>query len=453
MKVVETWQTQQQDDSAVMQPEIDRAVAHLWILTDTPPTVHVVEGKGLSIGRSGGDCEVRIEDRKMSRRHARFERGIAGWHLQDLGSRNRGFVNGRGYGVGERVPLSDGAVVRLADTLAVFRDAPLAFDDRHRSPVFPGISSTAVAVRRRIEGLASATGHVLILGETGTGKERVARAIGETRAPHPFVALNCAELTGELARGELFGVVAGAYTGARPKPGLVDEAGEGVLFLDEIGELPLDVQADLLRFLEDGSYRPLGATELRRSNARLLAATNVDLDRAVHLGRFRRDLLARLRASHPPLELPALRDRREDILGWTQLFLREQDREPGDANPWEVGALECLLLFPWPENLRELNRVVGHAAAQADGFPCGKQYLSEEIRAVRTQLRPGGDEPVQEPEALPPRPDPTEAEIRETLTRVHGIARRAAADMGIDRRKLYRLCKRFGIDIESFREK
>jgi DNA-binding NtrC family response regulator len=299
--------------------------------------------------------------------------------------------------------------------------------------------------------------------------------IGEQRAPHPFVTLNSAELSRELARSELFGHVRGAYTHATAnRPGLVDKAGDGVLFLDEIGELSLDVQAELLRFLEDGSYRPVGSTELRHSNARVVAATHVDLDRAVQNNRFRRDLLARLRASNEPLELPPLRERREDILGWTQLFFRELAREPG-TTPWTVGALECLLLYPWTENLRELHRVVGHAAEQSPAFPCGTEHLPAKLRAHRGTLRaPAGGGPIEEPTPAndpaprwdqprsdPPRsdppaidlpiPDPTRVEIEEALRKTAGRMRTAAQLLSIDRRKLYRLCDNFSIDYKLYR--
>ena len=181
---------------------------------------------------------------------------------------------------------------------------------------------------------------------------------------HPFVTLNCAQLNREMARSELFGQVRGAFTNAlSTRPGVVGLAGEGALFLDEIGDLSLDVQAELLRFLEDGSHRALGSTDLRKSSVRVIAATNVDLDEAVHQGRFRRDLLARLRATNMPLTLPPLRERREDILGWTQLFFRLRGREPG-TRTWTAGALECLLLHPWQGNLRELLAVVNFAAGQ-----------------------------------------------------------------------------------------
>jgi DNA-binding NtrC family response regulator len=451
MKVLETWQTEQQDDSAVGFTELDHAIAHVRILTGrSPHSVHVFPSKGTSIGRVGGDCDVVIDDGRMSRRHARIERSAAGWQLQDLGARNRGFVDGRGYGAGERIALIDGAVLRLGDTLMVFRASPPTGDGKADSPAFPGISPVAVGVRRRIDALAAGAGHVLIVGETGAGKERVAQAIGEQRAPHPFVTLNSAELSRDLARSELFGHVRGAFTNASSnKAGLVDIAGDGVLFLDEIGELSLDVQAELLRFLEDGSYRPLGSTELRHSNARVVAATHVDLDHAVLNGKFRRDLLARLRASNTPLELPPLRERREDILGWTQLFFRERNRDTG-VSPWTVGALECLLLYPWAYNLRDLRSVVGEAAEQAGAFPCGTEYLPPQLRAHRGTLRTSLNlTPPDEP--TPPQHEPTQPEIEEALRFTQGNMRMAAQRLGIDRRKLYRLCERYGIARESYR--
>ena len=267
------------------------------------------------------------------------------------------------------------------------------------------------------------------------------------------MTLNSAELSRDLARSELFGHVRGAFTHATTnKSGLVDLAGDGVLFLDEIGELSLDVQAELLRFLEDGSYRPLGSTELRHSNARVVAATHVDLDQAVQNNRFRRDLLARLRASNVPLELPPLRERREDIPGWTQLFLRQGNRDAG-ANPWTVGALECLLLYPWSENLRGLGSIVIEAATQSPSFPCGTEHLSAELRTHRGMLRarpsPMHDEPT--PANVPAQPEPTQAEIEEALRSTQGRVRTAAQRLGIARRRLYRLCERFGIALEAYR--
>jgi transcriptional regulator with GAF, ATPase, and Fis domain len=458
MTGIET-RTQQYDDS-VEGPEPHPSAGHLRVLTgESPHTAHTVDLKGLSIGRLGGDCDVMVDDVRMSRKHARIERSITGWRFQDLRSRNGFFVNGRGYGRGDRVPLPDGAVIRLGDTLMVFRATPLPTDDRVSSEVFPGASPAAGSVRRRIDALAAASGHVLILGETGTGKERVAKAIGDQRAPHPFVVLNAAQLRPDLARSELFGHLRGAFTHAvGTKQGLVELAGEGALFLDEIGDLPLDVQPDLLRYLEDGSYRPLGAIELRHSHARVIAATNLDLDEAVRQGKFRRDLLARLRATNTPLELPPLRERREDILGWTRLFFRQLGRDPG-PQPWTAGALECLLLYPWDENLRYLTSVVNHAATHAEAFPCAPEHLPPQVRNHRSVLRAGAGAPIDDPTLPQPTPqgqqprqiDPTRDEITEALRQTGGRMRPAAVLLNIDRRKLYRLCERFGIVIEEFR--
>jgi len=464
MKVVDTWQTAPpSDDSEQGGVELAQS-AHLRVLAGgCAQPLYPLELQGLSIGRE--DCDVVIvDDPRISRKHARIERSFAGWQFQDLGSRNGFYVNGRGFGRGQRTPLPDGSVIRLGDSVMVFRAAAPPSDPRIDSAVFPGVSPEAAQVRRRIDELAESFGHVLVLGETGTGKESVAKAIGAQRTPHPFVTLNCAQLNREMARSELFGHVRGAFTNAvSTRPGLVDLAGEGALFLDEIGDLPLDVQAELLRFLEDGSYRALGSTDLRKSSARVVAATNIDLDDAVHQARFRRDLLARLRASNTPLTLPPLRERREDILGWTQLFFRLRGREPGER-PWTAGALECLLLYPWQENLRQLLAAVNFAAGQTHEFPCTRAHLPPQVRAHRSGLRMPADSRPDEPtpaprfppaleEELPPRPDPKRDEIIEVLRQTRGKMRTTAQLLKIDRRRLYRLCKTHDINPDHYRDR
>jgi transcriptional regulator with GAF, ATPase, and Fis domain len=285
------------------------------------------------------------------------------------------------------------------------------------------------------------------------GKERAARALASRE--RPFVVQNCAELTRELARSELFGHARGAFSGAHAaKSGLVDVASGGTLFLDEIGELPLDVQGDLLRFLEDGSYRPIGAPDVRTSRARVVAATNVELDLAVRDGKFRRDLLARLRASNLPVELPPLRDRREDIVSWTSHFLRETGADcPGEA--WSAGAAECLLLYPWPDNLRELRGIVRTLAAERARWPLEQGALPERVRTHRRVLR-SPTESTSEPVAERPAgkaAEPTKAEIEAVLRQVEGRVRAAALQLGVDRRQVYRLCERLGIDIEEYRDR
>jgi len=179
----------------------------------------------------------------------------------------------------------------------------------------------------------------------------------------------------------------------------------------------------------------------------------------VQTGRFRRDLLARLRASNTPLTLPPLRERREDILGWTELFLRERGFA-GRPDAWTAGALECLLLYPWTENLRQLRAVIGEVVDQAPPFPWGTEHLPARLRAHRQALRASAQPPHNGPhtpsslarsQAEPTQAEPTQAEIHEVLLRTQGNIRLTAQLLGIDRRKLYRLCERYGMDIEPYR--
>lgn len=464
-----------QQSSSDSPSELEAPSAHLFeIAASGHGACHSVSGDGLLIGRAGGSprLSVAFDDPRMSREHAQLVATPGGWWLVDLGSRNGSVVNGLRVEPKARAPLPSGAVLRMGDTVLVFREGPAPSEPAPPSQLasfigdaergaFPGISACAHVIRRRIARLSERSGHVLILGETGTGKERVARAM----TPHrdiPPVVQNCAELTRELARSELFGHLRGAFTGAHAnRAGLVEMAGEGVLFLDELGELPYEVQGEALRFLEDGMYRPVGAMELRRSRARVVAATNVDLDEAVRRGGFRRDLLARLRASNQQLELPPLRARREDILGWARAFAVElTGQEP--AQRFTASALECLLLYPWPENLRELRGVIRELC---DAHPDGvirAEDLPERVRAGRDELRSashavaGAEPPLRfggggPPVSPPPRPEPSAEEIIRVLEERKGNVRGSAEQLAMERTKLYRRCRSLGIDPESFR--
>jgi DNA-binding NtrC family response regulator len=442
--------TERQEDSAALDAEPHTSTAHLRMVFGTAATdLHRVEAGGSVVGRAGDSAEadIAVLDSRVSRRHTRVEATRGRWVVRDLGSRNRGYLDGAPYAADAALPLLDGSVLRFGDTLFVFRVGEPPPADTAPTAAFPGRSVVAAAVRRRLEALAASTGHVLILGETGTGKEQAARFLG-TATGRTFVTQNCAELGKELGRAELFGHARGAFSGAvAAHEGLVDVAEDGVLFLDEVGELDLAVQADLLRFLEDGSYRPVGSTELRTSRARVVAATNVSLDDAVKTGRFRRDLLARLRASNTPLELPPLRERRDDILDWAKRFLDELLGDRAPSNPWSAGAAECLLLYPWPENLRELRGVV-RGLAEAGEPPYPARLLPPRIQLHRALVRgPAGAEPDGDEAA----PDPTREDIIAALDATQGRILPASKRLGLDRRKLYRLCVKLEIDIDSHR--
>lgn len=448
----------QRHDSALAEPALPTE-AHLTVVCGaTVGAVHGALASGVVLGRAEGAAPgaelLGLVDPWISRRHARLHAEAGAWRLTDLGGRNRAYVDGHPLESDGSVVLADGALLRLGDTLLVFRAQPPPRGDTVAALAapggagFPGTSAPAVAVRRTLQRLADAGGHLLVLGETGTGKERVARALAGPEAP--LVPQNCAELGRELARSELFGHLRGAYSGAvAPRPGLVELADRGVLLLDEIGELALDVQAELLRFLEDGSYRPVGATELRHSRARVVAATHVDLEAAVRAGMFRRDLLARLCATHRPLELPALRERREDLLPWAAHFYRER-AAAADAT-FATGSAECLLLYPWPGNLRELAGVMRELGHRGVGLAAPAEALPPALREHRRALRevPVGRAVAAPLESLPPPPGP--AALERALAEAGGSVRAAAAALGLDRRQLYRLCERHGIDLDQYR--
>jgi len=226
------------------------------------------------------------------------------------------------------------------------------------APLLVGQSPRIRNVLRMVEKLGRCRWPVLLLGETGTGKEVVARSIHQVQPVGPFVTIDCSSLVGPLMESELFGHVKGAFTGAvTPKTGLIEVADGGTAFFDEIGELPLDLQAKLLRVLQEKEFRPVGSLTHRRSDFRVIAATNRDLAREVEKGTFRRDLFYRLNVVN--LRLAPLRDRKEDIPALIAHFLARHGR--GHTLTQET--LEAMLSYDWPGNVRELENCVQHMVA------------------------------------------------------------------------------------------
>ena len=226
----------------------------------------------------------------------------------------------------------------------------------------PYRSDSMRAIADMVRKIAGTSATVLIRGETGVGKEIVARAIHDAspRARQPLVRVNCAALPEELLESELFGHERGAFTGAhRQKLGRFEAAQRGTLFLDEIGELPLTVQAKLLHVLQDGTFSRLGGIESLETEARLITATNRDLESAVSSGQFRSDLYYRLNAIE--LYVPPLRDRLDEIPALVQHFLRKFDTDPGQPLTVPDDTLKILLAYSWPGNVRELENVVRRA--------------------------------------------------------------------------------------------
>jgi DNA-binding NtrC family response regulator len=242
------------------------------------------------------------------------------------------------------------------------------------------------ATIHRLPTLARCDASVLILGETGTGKELCARAIHylSPRSQQPFVPVNCGAIPSELVENELFGHMPGAFTGASTAHrGLIEEANGGTLFLDEIASLPLLAQVKLLRFVQDREYRPLGAAKSKRVSLRIIAATNVSLEEAIRNGKFRQDLYYRLNVL--PLELPSLRQRREDIplLAWH--FLRKYaDEFDKPVTGFSADALQVMNSYGWPGNVRELEHIVQRAVVLCESETIDRADISLPIPSQTT---------------------------------------------------------------------
>ena len=228
--------------------------------------------------------------------------------------------------------------------------------------VLVGQSPRARQILRMIEKLGNCRWPALLLGETGTGKEVVAREIFRRAYEGPFVTIDCSSMVGPLMESELFGHVKGAFTGAATaKQGLIESANGGTAFFDEIGELPLDLQAKLLRVLQEKEFRPLGSLITRRSDFRIIAATNRDLAKEVEKGTFRRDLFFRLNVIN--IRLSPLRERKEDIPALINHFLKRA----GGNHSLTAEAMEVLLSYEWPGNVRELENCIQHMVAVNSG--------------------------------------------------------------------------------------
>jgi DNA-binding NtrC family response regulator len=229
-------------------------------------------------------------------------------------------------------------------------------------PLLVGNSSRIQHIVQLIHKMARGRWPVLVLGETGTGKEVVARSIYSSNPAGPFVTIDCSSMVGPLMESELFGHVKGSFTGAvASKLGLLELADGGTAFLDEIGELPLDLQAKLLRVLQEKEFRPVGSNQTRRSDFRIIAATNRDLAKDVEKGTFRRDLYYRLNVV--TVRIAPLRERKDDIPPLVSHFLRKY----GNGHTLAQEAIDALIDYEWPGNVRELENAVQHMVALNSG--------------------------------------------------------------------------------------
>jgi len=329
-----------------------------------------------------------------------------------------------------------------------------------------GNSPAMEKLYRILSKVAHTTHPVLILGESGTGKELVARSIhgNGPAAARPFIPIDCGSLVPSLIEGELFGYVKGAMPGTnRSKIGLLAAADGGTIFLDEIGELPLDLQARLLRALQEKEIRPVGGTQPVTINARILAATNRDLEQMVATGRFRKDLFFRLNIVN--LRIPPLRERRADIPLLAAHVLERMRRDDGLGYTFADETLRLLMDYDWPGNVRELEHAVERACALSSGpvlhisdFPT--QLQSHQQNALQLQderaqrargiaaLTQGYDSLEPSARAVLPIAELEKQAILNTIRELKGDKLMAARLLGIGKTTLYRKLKEYGISDE-----
>jgi DNA-binding NtrC family response regulator len=321
--------------------------------------------------------------------YATFDTAIAAWEKGAFGCIRKPFQNEQiiaqvGAGIKRRRKEEERQTLRRAMSRAVDRGEMVGHSDAMQE------------VFRLVDQVAPARSTVLITGESGTGKELIAKAIheGSPRVGKPFVTVNSSNIPSELLESELFGHTRGAFTGAvAAKKGLFEVADGGSIFLDEIGDIPPETQARLLRVIQEREFTPLGDTTPRRVDVRIIAATNIDLREAVKQGTFREDLYYRL--SVVPIELPPLRDRHEDILPLAQHFIRKYNAENGRRVSEQIrpDVLALLEAYSWPGNVRELENAIERAVVIAPGDDVTRECLRTEIsdpQAARAVLREGG---------------------------------------------------------------
>jgi two-component system, NtrC family, response regulator GlrR len=420
---------------AVQVPSLRVAVA-----TDAEQVEAPLSVRPVVVGTST-DCDLVVRDAGVSRRHCQLtltERGVV---LQDLDSKNGTFV--RGVPIREAV-LHPGVPATIGNArlgVAVVGEPTVL--SLSKLPRFGGALGASVAMRAlfaALERTAATEATIVLLGESGTGKDLLARAIhaASPRKDGPFEVLDCSAVAPALVEAELFGHVRGAFTGAvANRAGVFEQANGGTLFLDELGELPLELQPKLLRALETRQVRPVGASEWRSFDARLVAATHRDLRSRVAAGTFREDLFYRV--AMVEVRVPPLRERKDDIPLLVERYLAEQTPPRGLAD-LPPNAVALLMGHDWPGNVRELRNTVS------------RLLLFPEIGGDALE-RPGRTgPPEQSPAQLPLREARAivveqfeRAYIASALRKHGGKVARTAEALGISRQLLYRLLDQYGL--------
>lgn len=332
---------------------------------------------------------------------------------------------------------------RVARAVELQQENRLLREQLRTRPGFGGLIGVSMKMERVYKMIEKVSQHeypVLILGESGTGKELVARSIHYSgpRKDRSFAPVDCSAIVPTLIESELFGYVKGAFTGAmQSKQGLLEAAQGSTLFLDEIGDMPADLQAKLLRALQEREIKPVGSTERRHINVRIIAATNRDLESAIRAGTFRQDLYFRLNVVQ--IKLPALRDRKSDIPLLVTAFLEKFSGPQGPVRAISEDAMRRLIAYDWPGNVRELENAIERAVALGSGPIVSVADLPSNLQYPTTERVPEKDEilPLEELERRA---------ILRTLRESGGDKLSAARMLGIGKTTLYRKLKQYNME-------
>jgi two-component system response regulator AtoC len=407
----------------------------------------------IRIGRAESS-EIVLSDPAASRLHAVLHVGTA-LELEDVGSHNGTRVRNQRLASGQRVQVAPGDSIQVGNAVLIIQHASGPLRPVKGSGVQTASQSarelivrdeTMLKVYERVERVAASNINILILGETGVGKEVVAEAIHRAsgrRSQGPFVRINCAALTESLVESELFGHRQGSFTGAvRDKPGLLEAADKGTVFLDEVGELSLAVQAKLLRAIESREITRVGALKAVAVDVRFVAATNRDLQAQIRQGAFREDLFFRLNGV--TVSVPPLRERPLEIEPLVSAFAAAIAAELERPAPLASGpVLARLLEYPWPGNIRELRNVVECAVLLASGPTIEVSHLPPPLCDATSFVEPQAGPPSgvtstplgsRVSEHLPPRQAAEREHIIRALALCNGNQSRAAEHLGMPRR-------------------
>jgi DNA-binding NtrC family response regulator len=422
----------------------------LWIFPDSSQTgsPRFTEiGAPAVLGRGAG-VDIALEVAQVSRRHVRLSPHGSLLVIEDLGSRNGTFHDGRRV---TKSVLEPGALLRLGEAMAIVHAARI--DERFDyHEIAPGVFGGATLSRRLrdLPCVAASDLPVIVVGRTGVGKEGVARAVHHFSGRRgKLVAINCASVPEPLAEAQLFGHRRGAFTGAeRSELGFIAAADGGTLFLDEVLELTPSIQARLLRVLQEREYLPLGETRPVKVDLRVVVASQEPLEHAVRAGKFREDLYARLNGYQ--ITLPTLRDRKEDIAPLFRHFLCQRfgSRAPSAS----ARLIEALCLYEWPRNVRELETVARRIATlHGHRSELDLQELEGAFGAsdLRHAAAASDDTTLDAPGELEPDP----SALLAALDRHRGNVARAAKQLGISRARAYRLMVALGVDAQRYRRR